>query len=150
MRLIIPIVMLMFCLSGCVSSRQPWVSLDDVSAERIIPISKQKLGARTLGVEVRIQGQIDGTARLELMLGDKPIAEKDVVGKFDTEMHSDWFEDVIYIKYVPHSVSHGRIGFQCHFIDATKWPNKALVPTVMAVTPAADAPVAPATTAAHL
>ena len=29
-------------------------------------------------------------------------------------------------------------------------PNKALVPTVMSVTPAADAPVAPATTAAHL
>jgi len=29
-------------------------------------------------------------------------------------------------------------------------PNKALVPTVMPVTPAADAPVAPATTAAHL
>jgi hypothetical protein len=28
--------------------------------------------------------------------------------------------------------------------------NKALVPTVMSVTPAADAPVAPATTAAHL
>ena len=34
-------------------------------------------------------------------------------------------------------------------IDGTK-PNKALVPTVMSVTPAADAPVAPATTAAHL
>jgi len=31
-----------------------------------------------------------------------------------------------------------------------KGPNKALVPTVMSVTPAADAPVAPATTAAHL
>jgi hypothetical protein len=31
-----------------------------------------------------------------------------------------------------------------------KEPNKALVPTVMSVTPAADAPVAPATTAAHL
>jgi hypothetical protein len=31
-----------------------------------------------------------------------------------------------------------------------KKPNKALVPTVMSVTPAADAPVAPATTAAHL
>ena len=31
-----------------------------------------------------------------------------------------------------------------------KPPNKALVPTVMSVTPAADAPVAPATTAAHL
>ena len=29
-------------------------------------------------------------------------------------------------------------------------PNKALVPTTTAVTPAADAPVAPATTAAHL
>jgi hypothetical protein len=32
----------------------------------------------------------------------------------------------------------------------TNEPNKALVPTVMSVTPAADAPVAPATTAAHL
>jgi len=31
-----------------------------------------------------------------------------------------------------------------------KTPNKALVPTVMSVTPAASAPVAPATTAAHL
>jgi len=31
-----------------------------------------------------------------------------------------------------------------------KTPNQALVPTVMSVTPAADAPVAPATTAAHL
>jgi hypothetical protein len=31
-----------------------------------------------------------------------------------------------------------------------KGPNKALVPTVMSVTPAADAPVAPAKTAAHL
>jgi len=34
--------------------------------------------------------------------------------------------------------------------EAKKAPNKALVPTVMSVTPAADAPVAPATTAAHL
>jgi len=31
-----------------------------------------------------------------------------------------------------------------------KAPNQALVPTVMSVTPAADAPVAPGTTAAHL
>jgi hypothetical protein len=36
------------------------------------------------------------------------------------------------------------------YVAAQKEPNKALVPTVMSVTPAADAPVAPATTAAHL
>jgi len=39
----------------------------------------------------------------------------------------------------------GKIGYLLN-----KVPNKALVPTVMSVTPAADAPVAPATTAAHL
>jgi hypothetical protein len=31
-----------------------------------------------------------------------------------------------------------------------KWPNQASVPTTTAVTPAADAPVAPAAAAAHL
>jgi hypothetical protein len=35
-------------------------------------------------------------------------------------------------------------------VEKIQLPNKALVPTVMSVTPAADAPVAPATTAAHL
>ena len=36
------------------------------------------------------------------------------------------------------------------YFNQTKEPNKALVPTATSVTPAADAPVAPAAAAAHL
>ena len=49
----------------------------------------------------------------------------------------------------------GKVPLPSVFIPSTvrrkiKGPNKALVPTVTAVPPAADAPVAPAATAAHL
>jgi hypothetical protein len=44
----------------------------------------------------------------------------------------------------------GRISGTQKENDKTKEPNKALVPTATSVTPAADAPVAPAAAAAHL
>jgi len=53
-------------------------------------------------------------------------------------------------KLAPYNDLVGNILFGVTKPAENKEPNKALVPTVMSVTPAADAPVAPATTAAHL
>lgn len=54
----------------------------------------------------------------------------------------EWDGNPEYLPYVP-----GRIP---RLIEESGRPNQALVPTPMSVTPAAGAPVAPATGAAHL
>jgi len=108
-------VFLIVIYSGCSNQNQQLYKVSNVSQTELIILSKKKEQETISSFEIKINGKIDGKAKIALLLNDGVYKTENISGNVNIKWGGDWYSDEIQIQYEPQSVNSGDIKLKYSF-----------------------------------
>lgn len=89
--------------------------LDDLSTTTI---SKFETKGTISGIQIYVDGQIQGTGKLKIGYNDSTSYREYELssGTVDIEHSSDWYSELCYVTFIPTQTISGKIRINCDFI----------------------------------
>jgi hypothetical protein len=102
------------CECHCFRFEHP---LTDVTQKQIFVLKKPKPRKEIRKLQVRVRGEIDGTAKLMLLLKRDVYDSIELEGTFDLEMTNEWKLDTARFIYDPVNVTNGTVSLIYEFLE---------------------------------
>jgi hypothetical protein len=91
--------------------------MKDLERTQIINLHKKSGQGNICSMGIRVSGQIDGKARIVLMLNKTPFKTTDIDGKTSFTWGGDWYADSMELRYEPLEVRSGELTIEYYFVD---------------------------------
>lgn len=104
------------CLLGC-SNRDPAVSISNVGEPERISIGKFGDQGPVRKLRLQVEGQLNGTAQLTVLMEGQPYHVFNVSDRVDVSWTDDWPHDRARLAYTPGTVTSGTLRVRYRFVD---------------------------------
>ena len=93
----------------------PSVVVSDVRQPETLVLGKKTGNPYTYGITIRGSGEIDGEAKISLLLNGEQYRVEKLSGKVDFEWGGDWYSETAEIRYEPGNVRSGKLLLRYRF-----------------------------------
>ena len=117
-KTLMPWLITVALLVGCSLNPQSHDIIDVTKAEKIVLKKQQNQDQdRIHSLSIIGVGEIDGNAKISLILNDSVYKSQSLSGKVNFQWRGDWYSDEAEIRYEPQSVTGGTMILHYDFAD---------------------------------
>lgn len=100
------------CINACSGQQTSFI---DVQQQQTIVLKKRPDQGYVHTLVVKVQGEIEGQAKISLVHNKKVLNTKNITGRFKMEWGGDWYADEITFVYQPTHVKNGKVDINYEF-----------------------------------
>jgi len=93
------------------------LAMKDLERAQVVRLQKKPGQGTICSMGIRGSGQVDGKARIVLMLNGAPYKAADIDGKVHFAWGGDWYADSMELRYQPLEVRSGELIIEYYFRD---------------------------------
>lgn len=116
LRRIVVLSLLLLVCASCGRYDQKIV-IKDVTKAQTIEVHKKPGQGHIYSMGIRVSGQIDGNAKVTLVLDGAPYKVANMEDKSNFSWGGDWYADSIELHYEPNNVRSGKLTIEYYFSD---------------------------------
>jgi hypothetical protein len=107
----------LFIFSGCRTQKTQLHQLSDLRENQQLLLRNKTLSKSTYGLLILGKGEIDGRARIALLLDGRVYKTEIISGKVQFQWREKWRNPHAIIRYQPLNVTEGNLRFSVTFLD---------------------------------
>ena len=88
----------------------------DLSHSQTVILSKKPGQENPFHIELIAEGEISGSAEIQLLIVGKSFKQERLTGKFKVTIHEDWFDPQVQVRYLPSAENVGTLKIDYTFV----------------------------------